>query len=80
MPGALQQTDKLNQSTIPTNQQMGGHLNALDGLEIWVRGVIKPVAEKVLYFRTAKLPGRQADVVDDQQGDGHPVRTGPEIW
>lgn len=79
MPGALKEADKLDQGSIPAYQQVGRHLNTLDGLEIRVRRVVKPIAEKVFYFGAAKLARGQTDVVDDQKGNGGLLRAGPEV-
>lgn len=79
MPGPVQQADELNRRTISANQQMGGHRHTGNGLKVGMRGSIKLIAEKPLYGIATKLPWRQADVVNHQQGNGGAFRARAEI-
>lgn len=79
MPGTIQQTDELDDRSVTTNQQVGRDLDARYGFEIGVRRMIETIAKEVFYFRTTELPGRQADIVDDEQGDSSVLRAWAKV-
>jgi hypothetical protein len=58
---------------------MGGYAQVLDGFIVGMGMGIEPVDEQIDDTRAAELSRRQADVVDDQQGDGPVFRTIVEI-
>src|SRR3989338_3065395 len=67
MPGALVTGDELRNSAITLDKEMRGHLQAGNAGEIGMLIRIQTVLKKRLHLARAKLPRRQADVMDHQQ-------------
>lgn len=65
MPGAAGERDKLGQPAPPINQDMGRYFHAGNFGKEWVSGGREFIAKQGLYMATAKLPGWQADIVND---------------
>ncbi|MNE59984.1 hypothetical protein D3C80_1551060 [compost metagenome] len=68
MPGAVEQRHKLGHGTIALDEQVRRHRQLADALEIGVLIGVQAVLEEFLNLAGAETRGRQADVVDHQQG------------
>src|SRR5690606_10844666 len=54
---------------VAADEQVRGHLQVADRVEVRVRVAVEAVREKVLDVRPAELAGRQADVVQHHERD-----------
>jgi hypothetical protein len=69
MPCAITCGNELDYVAITSNEEVSGHPQLPQLIEIGMRVAIEPVTEQVGDERTTKLTGRQADVVNYQQVD-----------
>src|ERR1019366_3782404 len=67
MPGPITGRHKLRQRAIARDQKMGGNPQRAQLVEIWMRIIVELIAKQVSDKVTAKLSGRQADIVDHQE-------------
>ncbi|MCY1433554.1 hypothetical protein D9M71_495850 [compost metagenome] len=76
MPGAVQTGDKLSDLAVTLNKKMRRHTQVLDTFEIRVSAGIQAVLKELLDLAGPKLRRRQADIVDNQQGDDFTLGAG----
>ncbi|MNP29818.1 hypothetical protein D3C76_1228610 [compost metagenome] len=76
MPGTVQTGDKLSDLAVTLNKKMRRHTQVLDTFEIRVFAGIQAVLKELLDLAGPKLRRRQADVVDNQQGDDFTLGAG----
>ncbi len=69
VPGAAVKGHELGHATVTLDQQMRRHLQPLDLFKERMPARIQPVGKQFGDMTAAKLPGRQADIVNHQQRD-----------
>ena len=69
MPGAAVKGHELGHATVTLDQQMRRHLQPVDLFKERVPARFQPVGKQFGDMTAAKLPGRQADIVNHQQRD-----------
>ena len=69
MPGAIKTRDKLSDFAVTFNQKMRTDRELLDAFKVGMFSEVELILEKLLHFPRTELTRRQADVVDNQQGD-----------
>lgn len=67
VPCPIVDRDELQHLAIAPDEKMGGNPQPTQMVEIRMGIVIKSICEEVFNKCTAKLPGRQADIVDYEQ-------------
>lgn len=80
MPGTFAERDILDAMPIAADQQVGGDRHPGDGAKVGVSLGVEAGEEKVVDPGPAEFPGRQTDVVDDQQVDDRARRPGVAVW
>lgn len=80
MPGTVKAANKLNDRAIPPHQCMGRHLHIGYFGKVGVGMSIKTITKEVFNVWTAKLSGRQAYVMHDQQRDTGAIWPGTKVW
>ncbi|SEN50527.1 hypothetical protein SAMN05216325_12131 [Nitrosomonas marina] len=69
MPGAVTAADELDHFTIAVDEKVAGNLQVRDGYIVRMYFRIEPVGKEFNDPFAAEFSRRQADAVDDQQGD-----------
>lgn len=69
VPGTVVAADELPGNPIAVDDEVGGHLHAVDGLKVGMGVPVQTVGEERLYVPPSIFSGRQADGVDDKEGD-----------
>src|SRR5690606_12412939 len=67
MPGAVVGGDELHDAAVTPDEEMGRYAHIAQPVQPRVGVEIELVLKEINHFRAAKLPGRQADVVQHQQ-------------
>ena len=67
MPGTRVKGYELRERAVTRDEQMCGHLEAMQLIEPGMLAAIEGVAEELLDVAATELPGWQADVVDDEE-------------
>lgn len=74
VPGSLVQRDIMLNFTAPPNQRMCRHPQMLNGFKERMNRCIQRVSEQLPNPRSAELPRRETDPVDDDQGNRFTLR------
>jgi hypothetical protein len=67
MPSPIGAGHELPERAVAADEEVGRNLQAADGLKVRVGLPVQLIGEQLLYVALAKLAGRQADGVNDDQ-------------